>query len=53
MILQEKGKLSINDNIIDYLNLPTSMQGVTIKNLMNHSSGIPDYWKNDIARNCG
>jgi CubicO group peptidase (beta-lactamase class C family) len=51
MILQEKGKLSINDNIIDYLNVPPSMQPVTIKNLMNHSSGIPDYWPNNIDNN--
>jgi CubicO group peptidase (beta-lactamase class C family) len=51
MILQENGKLSISDNISNYLEVPKSMQDVTIKNLMNHSSGIPDYWTNGIENN--
>ncbi|MBI9052675.1 MAG: beta-lactamase family protein [Bacteroidales bacterium] len=51
LILQERGKLNIDDNISNYLKVPKSMQNVTIKNLMNHTSGIPDYWTNGIENN--
>jgi CubicO group peptidase (beta-lactamase class C family) len=51
LILQERGKLNIDDNISNYLKVPKSMQTVTIKNLMNHTSGIPDYWTNGIENN--
>ncbi len=40
--LQEKGKLNINDPVADYFpgfNYP----GVTIKTLLNHRSGLPNY----------
>jgi CubicO group peptidase (beta-lactamase class C family) len=40
MMLQEKGKLSIEDKIGDYIDVPPFMQLVTIKSLMNHTSGI-------------
>ena len=48
LLLQEKGKLSIEDKIGDYIQVPESMKDISIKNLMNHTSGIPDYWQNDI-----
>ena len=42
MILKEKGKLNYDDDIRKYLpELP--YKGVTIRNLMHHNSGIPDY----------
>ena len=45
--LQEMGKLNIDDKIIDYLpelkgNLP-NIGNITIRQLLNHSSGLPDY----------
>ncbi|MCC7400966.1 MAG: beta-lactamase family protein [Chitinophagaceae bacterium] len=44
LILQQQGKLNINDAAIKYLpSLPSFASGVTIKNLMTHSSGIADY----------
>ena len=46
--LQEDEKLTIADKIGDYIEVPESMKGISIKNLMNHTSGIPDYWQNDI-----
>lgn len=46
--LQEKEKLTIDDKIGNYLDVPESMKNVSIKNLMNHTSGIPDYWQNDV-----
>jgi CubicO group peptidase (beta-lactamase class C family)/uncharacterized protein (DUF302 family) len=44
MQLKEQGKLSVTDPIGKYVDdLPASWQRVTIKQLMQHSSGIPDY----------
>jgi len=33
------------------MDVPSSMNNVIIKNLMNHTSGIPNYWSNNIANN--
>lgn len=46
--LQEDKKLSIEDKIGDFIEIPESMKSVSITNLMNHTSGIPDYWQNNI-----
>ncbi len=46
--LQENEKLSIDDKISDHIMVPELMKNISIKNLMNHTSGIPDYWQNDI-----
>jgi len=44
MMLAEEGKLSVNDPISKHLNsLPSEWMAVTIKQLMLHQSGIPDY----------
>lgn len=48
LLLQENNKLSINDKIGKYVELPAAMKNIQIKNLMNHTSGIPDYWQNNI-----
>lgn len=48
LLLQQKNKLSINDRISDYIDLPETMRNIKIINLMNHTSGIPDYWQNNI-----
>ncbi|WP_027392084.1 serine hydrolase domain-containing protein [Aquimarina latercula] len=43
LILQEEGKLSINDDIRDYLpELKELPYKVTIKQLMNHTHGLPN-----------
>lgn len=42
--LVEEGKLSLEDPIHKYLpELPSDWVGVTVKQLLNHTSGIPDY----------
>ena len=51
LLLHEKGKLSINDKISNYVDVPSFAQPVTIKNLLNHTSGIADYWQNKIENN--
>lgn len=41
MILQERGKLSFDDSVSQYLSIP--YKGITIRHLLNHTSGLPDY----------
>ena len=48
LILQEDNKLTINDKISDYIEVPETMKYIQIKNLMNHTSGIQDYWQHNI-----
>jgi CubicO group peptidase (beta-lactamase class C family) len=44
MMLQERGKLKIGDSICKYLvDCPASWQPITVKNLLTHTSGIPNY----------
>lgn len=48
MQLYEKGKLDIHDEVSKYVkNLPDAWKGITILQLMQHSSGIADYRKED------
>lgn len=43
MLLQEQGKLKVQDSICTYLkDCPTAWQAVTIHHLLTHTSGIPD-----------
>jgi CubicO group peptidase (beta-lactamase class C family) len=41
MMLKEKGKLSYDDPVEKYLETP--YKGITIRNLLTHTSGLPDY----------
>lgn len=44
MILQERGKLSVNDSICKYLeDCPTAWQPITIRHLLTNTSGIVNY----------
>jgi CubicO group peptidase (beta-lactamase class C family) len=44
LLLQERGKLSVNDPICKYLSdCPQTWQPITIKNLLTHTAGIPNY----------
>jgi CubicO group peptidase (beta-lactamase class C family) len=41
--LMEEGKLSLDDAISKYVDsLPETWRGVTLRNLLNHTAGIPD-----------
>ena len=43
MLLTESGKISLNQSIMFYLpNVPSSWKNITVKNLLNHTSGIMD-----------
>ena len=43
MILKEKGKLHIDDDFTKYIPELSHYKGITIKNLLNHTGGLPDY----------
>ena len=43
MVLQEQGKLEYDDLIIKYLPEHAVYPGITIRHLMTHTSGLPDY----------
>ncbi len=44
MLLKLDGKLRYDDDITTLLpNLPAFARGVTVRNLLNHTSGLPDY----------
>jgi CubicO group peptidase (beta-lactamase class C family) len=44
MILVEEGRIGLDDGIHEYLpDLPSEWLGVTVRQLLTHTSGIPDY----------
>lgn len=45
MILKEKGKLKLDDKISEYLPEFSIYPNITIRNLLNHTGGLPDYLK--------
>jgi CubicO group peptidase (beta-lactamase class C family) len=45
MILKEKGKLKLDDPITNYIPELETYKNVSIRNLLNHTGGLPDYIK--------
>jgi CubicO group peptidase (beta-lactamase class C family) len=43
MILMENGKLKLDDEIKKYIPEFSNYNGITIRNLLNHTGGLPDY----------
>lgn len=44
MMLVEQGKVALDDPITKYFDgAPASWKGITVRNLLTHTSGIPDY----------
>jgi CubicO group peptidase (beta-lactamase class C family) len=43
MMLAEEGKLSVDDPISKYLDVPDSWKAITIRHLLSHTSGLGDY----------
>ena len=44
MILAEDGKLDYDDAVIDYIPQLTEYPDVTIRHILTHTSGLPDYY---------
>ncbi len=50
MLLVEDGKLGLDDRIVDRLpGLPPLWAGITVRHLLNHTSGIPDYLRPPLS----
>jgi D-alanyl-D-alanine carboxypeptidase len=49
LLLQQEGKLSINDPVGKYLPELTRANEVTIRMLLSHTSGYQDYWPEDYV----
>jgi len=49
MLLQEDGKLSIDDPVGKYIPNLTRANEVTIRELLSHTSGYQDYWPQDYV----
>ncbi len=48
LLLMEDGKLSLDDSVGKYFDsLPASWSNITLRRLMNHTSGIRDDWDED------
>ncbi len=43
MMLKEKGKLDLDNPISQYIPELSYYKGVTVRNLLNHTGGLPDY----------
>ena len=43
MVLKEKGKLNLDEEIIKYIPELSNYKGITIRHLLNHTGGLPDY----------
>lgn len=49
LILQEEGKLSLDDKVSKYFPKLTRADEVTIRELLSHTSGYQDYWPQDYV----
>ncbi len=49
LILQEQGKLSLDDKVGKYVPDLTRAKEVTIRQLLSHTSGYQDYWPQDYV----
>ncbi len=49
LLLQEEGKLQLDDKVAKYLPDLTRAEEVTIRQLLSHTSGYQDYWPQDYV----
>src|SRR6185436_4805839 len=49
LLLQEQGKLSLDDKVAKYIPDLTRASEVTIRQLLSHTSGYQDYWPQDYV----
>jgi D-alanyl-D-alanine carboxypeptidase len=49
LLLQEQGKLSLDDKVAKFLPDLTRAKEVTIRQLLSHTSGYQDYWPQDYV----
>src|SRR5205823_1138603 len=49
LLLQEQGKLSLDDKVAKFIPNLTRSKEVTIRQLLSHTSGYQDYWPQDYV----
>jgi D-alanyl-D-alanine carboxypeptidase len=49
LLLQEDGKLSLDDSVAKYLPELTRARDITIRQLLTHTAGYQDYWPHDYT----
>jgi CubicO group peptidase (beta-lactamase class C family) len=49
LLLQDQGKLSLDDKVGKYISNLTRANEVTIRQLLSHTSGYQDYWPQDYV----
>jgi CubicO group peptidase (beta-lactamase class C family) len=49
LLLQEQGKLSLDDKVAKYVPDLTRANEVSIRQLLSHTSGYQDYWPQDYV----
>jgi D-alanyl-D-alanine carboxypeptidase len=49
LLLQEEGKLSLDDKVAKFIPKLTRANEVTIRQLLSHTSGYQDYWPQDYV----
>jgi CubicO group peptidase (beta-lactamase class C family) len=50
LLLQQRGKLHVDDPVCHYISgCPAAWYSITIKNLLTHTSGIPDYYAASLS----
>lgn len=47
--LVESGRILLEDNLFDYIKRPHSYKDVTIRQVLSHTSGLPDYYDEDLV----
>ncbi|PLK24341.1 serine hydrolase [Novosphingobium sp. TH158] len=49
LMLEDEGKLSLDDKVAKWLPEVTGADRITVRQLLNHTSGLQDYWPQDFA----
>ena len=49
LMLEDEGKLSLDDKVAKWLPEVTGADRITVRQLFNHTSGLQDYWPQDFA----
>ncbi|MBR0551401.1 serine hydrolase domain-containing protein [Stakelama marina] len=49
LLLEDQGKLSLDDKVAKYFPEITGSDTMTIRNLLSHTSGLQDYWPQDYS----
>lgn len=47
LMLQQQGKLSLDDKVVKFFPDLTDADRITLRQLLSHTSGYPDYWPQD------